>query len=486
MNEKKSSSSVISRHGVRLIVSIVLAVAAVILFNVIADKLPSEYTSFDLTGMEAFTFTQQTEDICGALKDDITFYYIYGGNAGSDSLSAYLTSLMKRYTELTPRIKVVTIDPAKDPHFTTKYTDETVSDRSIIVDGPLRSKIVPYTEVFVYDQNEAAATGTINNLDFKGEQALTSAISYVVSEQVPVIYATKGHGEAIPDAGIRDRVLDENYELTEVDLRTVSEVPADADVLLIDCPSTDLTPAELETIYKYLDKGGNLFVITDYLDESKPNLTALMARYHMSAVDGTVIETNTSYCFGGSPTSIMPEIQYHTVTAPLYNHQKSVLVRGGQGLEIDSSSIPSSANIVSLFKTSEGSFSRVGTKGNIDAITSTAKQDGDIGGPFYFGIAGELATENDSTKIVWLSGADFNSDSASANVSGGNLDIFLNSLAWMCDWEHTISIRSAAVAGGMISPSDTQRIVWGIVYPVIFCLAIMVCGAVVWQKRRTR
>ena len=486
MNEKKNKTSVASRHGIRLIVSVILAVAAIILLNVIADKLPSDYTSFDLTGMEAFTFTQQTEDICADLKDDITFYYIYGATGGSDSLSSYLTSLMKRYTELTPRIKMVTVDPAKDPHFTTKYTDEKVADRSIIVDGPLRSKIISYTEIFVFDQNEVQSTGTISQMDFKGEEALTSAISYVVSEQVPVIYATKGHGEAIPDDKIRDRVLDENYELTEVDLRSANAVPEDADVLLIDCPATDITSYELEIINKYLDNGGNLFVITDYLDSSKPNLTALMARYSMSALDGTIIETNTSYCYGGSPTSIMPEIQYHTITAPLYNHQKSVLVRGGQGLSLNTSTLPSGAEFVSIFKTSDGSFSRVGTGGNIDAITSTAKQDGDLSGPFYLGIAGELKATAGTTKVVWLSGADFNSDEASAKVSGGNLDVFLNTLAWMCDWEHTISIRSAAVAGGKIAPSDTQRLVWGVIYPIIFCMAIMICGALVWRKRRKR
>lgn len=486
MNDKKPILSITSKHGVRLIVSVILAIAAVILLNVIADKLPSEYTSFDLTGMETFTFTQQTEDICKDLKEDITFYYIYGGYAGSDSLSSYLTSLMKRYTELSPHIKMVTIDPAKDPNFTTKYTDDKVNNRDIIVDGPLRSKIVSYLDIFVYDQDQAAATGTIDSMDFKGEEALTSAISYVISEQVPVIYATKGHGEMVPETGIRDRVLDENYELSEIDLRSVSEIPEDADVLLIDCPTSDITSVELEIINKYLDKGGNLFVITDYLDDSMPNLTALMSRYYMYAVDGTIIETNTSNCYGGSPTSIMPVIEYHTITAPLYNHQKSVLIRGGQGLKLDSSSAPKDSYFVSLFETSEGSFSRPGTNGSIDAITSTAKQEGDISGPFCLGIAGELDAESGTTKVVWLSGNDFNSDEASGKVSGGNLDVFLNTLAWMCDWEHTISIRSAAVAGGMISPSDTQRLVWGVIYPAIFCLAIMVCGTVVWRKRRKR
>ena len=68
MNGKKPLLSVTSKHGARLIVSIILAVAAVVLLNIIADKLPSEYTSFDLTGMETFTFTQQTEDICKDLK----------------------------------------------------------------------------------------------------------------------------------------------------------------------------------------------------------------------------------------------------------------------------------------------------------------------------------------------------------------------------------------------------------------------------------
>ena len=119
--------------------------------------------------------------------------------------------------------------------------------------------------------------------------------------------------------------------------------------------------------------------------------------------------------------------------------------------------------------------------------TSLEKTDKDIAGPFAIGVTATVDNANGTqSRIIWLSGSDFNSDEADAYVSGSNRDMVINSLAYLCDWEQTISIRSSDVATVKLAPSTIQMIVWGAVYPGMLVLILLICGAIVWLRRRTR
>ena len=478
-------ATVSARRGTYLTLIVVVAIAVAVMANVLVRKLPQQYTRIDLSQTEMFTFTQQTKDICKNLKSDVTLYFISNSDEGHSDLSKYVEQLISRYTDLSKHIKIVKIDPAQNPTFVSQYTTAAVTDKSVIVDGPNRFKIVDFNDIFVYDENAYMSTGKVD-MQFMGEPAITSAISYVISDAVPIMYVTMGHSELIPDDGILERIWAEGYSTVEISLNTVDAIPEDASCLLIDCPEIDITDRELQIITDYMEKGGNLFFISAKVDDTMPNLQTLMARYGLSAVPGMIIEGNTSFYFSGRPYFVMPETKYHTVTAPLFAKGLRVMTRQVQGLKADQIAAPDNVRLTTLLETSSQAYSKV-FEGTLETQTSLEKTDKDIAGPFVIGVTAAVENANGTqSRIIWLSGSDFNSDEADAYVSGSNRDMVINSLAYLCDWEQTISIRSSDVATVKLAPSTIQMIVWGAVYPGMLILILLICGAIVWLRRRTR
>ena len=484
-NKKGIFSSVSTRRGTYLALVVIIAIVVAIMANVIVRKLPQQFTRYDLSQTEMFTFTQQTKDICKQLDSTVTLYFISNPDLGHSDLSKYVEQLASRYTSLSKHIKLVTVDPAQNPTFVPQYTDMAVTDKSIIVDGPKRSKVVDFNDIFVYDQNAYMSTGEID-MEFAGEAAITSAISYVISDNVPVIYATMGHSEIIPDDTILEQIWAEGYSTIEINLSTVDAVPEDADCLLIDCPMIDLNDRETQIIKDYIAGGGNLLLISSVVDDTMPNLKSIMAQYGMSPVPGVVIEGNTSYYYSGRPYFVMPATNYHTITSPLYQKALRVMTRQVQGLKVNQLDAMDGVRVVSLMSTSDKSYSKVFT-GKFEQLTTLEKEANDIAGPFAIGAAADVAyADGSESRVVWLSGSDFNSTEADTYVSGTNRDMIINTLAWLCDWEQTISIRSSDVATVKLAPTTIQMIVWGAVYPGLLVIIVLICGAIVWLRRRTR
>ena len=113
---------------------------------------------------------------------------------------------------------------------------------------------------------------------FSGESGLTSAIDYVVSDDLPVVYTLSGHGEEELSTSFSSSIEALNVEVNSLSLIETGEIPEDADCLLILAPESDISADELSPIQTYLAEGGGLILITDPEHESgeRPNLDALM------------------------------------------------------------------------------------------------------------------------------------------------------------------------------------------------------------------
>ena len=74
---------------------------------------------------------------------------------------------------------------------------------------------VSYNDIYEYDLTNYYTTGEYD-VNFAGESALTSAIDYVTSEDLPKVYALTGHGEGELSAAFQNAVEKENIDLAEL------------------------------------------------------------------------------------------------------------------------------------------------------------------------------------------------------------------------------------------------------------------------------
>ena len=90
------------------------------------------------------------------------------------------------------------------------YTDETVTNNSLIVECGDKSCYISYSDIYLYETDFYSYGYT--SASFDGEGAITSAIDYVVSDELPQLYLLEGHGEAELPQTFQEQLEKDNIE----------------------------------------------------------------------------------------------------------------------------------------------------------------------------------------------------------------------------------------------------------------------------------
>lgn len=485
MNNKNKPESSFQANALKLGSTQALFIAVVIvigiLVNLIVGQLPATYTQFDLSDSSLFTLSEQTKTLCANLPQPLTLYHVVETGAEDDRI----VSLLDRYAAAGD-ITVRQIDPVLYPAFTTKYTDQPVTGGSVIVECGDRAKVVDNIEILVpiiKDQTYYMMTGQPDGgWEFDGEGAITSAIHYVTTDELPVIYALEGHSEsALPDY-LQSMIAKDNYTLNTLSLMSAGGIPEDCGALIINSPRSDLSENELTQILAYMEKGGSVVLLCDFGTGDKPNFDALMAAYGMEFVNGVVVEPDNSYYFAtGYNHYLLPVLGEHEVTSSLIQGNQYVLMPQAMGI-VETSSHRSTLNMTSLLTTSADAYAKPGAM----TATTMEKEAGDIDGPFSVGALVTEAANGGETKLAVFSTAlmlDENLDNA---VSGGNSNLFLSTLGWMCDYEQSMSIHAKPLQTDALVVPAAKANLWSAVAVIGMPLFVLCAGAIIVLDRRKK
>ena len=117
-------------------------------------------------------------------------------------------------------------------------------------------------------------------------------------------------------------------------------------------------------------------------------------------------------------------------------------------------------------------------------LTTFTREENDIAGPFALGVAVSEAVEGSTTQLVWYPTSylmDLNSD-----LTGGNLDLMLNSISWLCEHESGISIHAKSMAEDfLVIPAGTVNVLT-LVLVVLVPLALLAAGMIITIRRRRK
>ena len=120
-NRQALSTRTAKVGGYSFVLSLVV-LAILIAVNVLASKLPTSWTQFDISAAQLYSLTSDTKVVVTNLQQDVTIYWI--SQAGKED--AVIQKLLDRYQELSDHITVVKKDPDVYPTFAQQYTEETV------------------------------------------------------------------------------------------------------------------------------------------------------------------------------------------------------------------------------------------------------------------------------------------------------------------------------------------------------------------------
>ena len=522
----------------------VVVIAVVVVINLIAGQIPSKYTQLDISTGKLYTIGDETKKILKNLDEDITIYHVVqSGNEDSN-----IEKLLQQYEELSSHIKVVKKDPVESPGFTSKYTEDSIYDNSLIVEAENRYKVVSISNIYEYEMDYSTYQQTTTGFD--GEGQIASAIAYVTSEDLPVLYYIDGHNEiSIPDA-LANRIEKANLELQSLTLLTTDEIPEDAAGILLNSPESDYSEDEAKKVIEYLKKGGRAIIITDYIAKELPNYQSILNEYGIEVTDGIVIEQDSDK-YVQKPYYLVPDINEADVTSGMTGGASYVMLTGCQSFSV-AEDARETLDISQILTTSDEAY----VKSDPQNMTTYDKEEGDVDGPCTVGViiseevsssASEDATaaedtestetvaedtesteetetvaedtesteeteavaedtesteeteaatedaESDTltgtTQIACFASSAILDESANNMVSDGNYTLYMNTLNWMIDTGDDgdmVSIPSKSMETQYLTITSGSVVTWAVILCLILPITCLIVGGVIAFRRRKR
>lgn len=454
-------------------VMIAMGLALTVIVNLVVNALPSSVTNLDLTKQGFYSITEETKDYLKQLDEDVTIYVL----AAKSDADPVLTRTIELFEENTNYLHVEYKNPDKYPNFYLKYSENPVSENSLIVESEKRFKVVDFDDIYQYALNYNTYSYELAAYD--GEGQIDSAIAYATTDDMPVYYEITGHGETEISGVFRSSMEKGNISLEKLNLMDCDEIADDAQAVIINGPVSDFSRDDMKKVLDYMDAGGNLFITTTYTEEDMSNFKQILSEYSVSLVDGMVVE-NDSNAYYQQPYYVLPTVEETNWTYFLNGYIFAPFPQGMTYEEADD------VTITPILTTSKDSVSKTDVKN----VTTYEWQEGDVKGPFTLGLCAQKSVGDNTSYAVIISDTAIFEDDANEMVSGANNKLFTNLIAGLdtSDTAYTnmMSVSARYLENELILFPNMAVLLTAIIGIIVIPVLILAVGIVIWARRRRK
>ncbi len=462
-----------------------LLVVGVFLTNFVALQLGQRYAlAIDLTANAAYEVGEDTKALLQGLDSDVAIYVLATEDAfGGSPYLVQAQRIIDQYPALSPRVTLTYVDYVSDPTFARRYPDLSLSQGDVLVTCDDRIKQLQLSDLFNYTYAES---GNMTIQSSRAEEALTSAILYVVSGDPVRVAVLTGNG-MIDMPAFTDLLVGNNYELSTVNL-TTDALDDSYDLALLFGPRIDLSEDALKKLDSFLYNDGvygkTLFYTADVTQDSLPNLAAFLKEWGIVVGDGAVFETTATRTYQYQPYYPVAEYVDETYRDMLIDSSTPVLMPLSRPLDL-------------LFETRDSNYNEIllqfGETSGVrppEAVDSFTVDQAERWGPMpalvlaskrIYGTTG--VTQFRSNLVVSASTAMLDAFSIQ-NTSLSNSQYLLNLLNTLCERTDVVNIQPKSLAGNTLSITTAQSSTLGILLAGVLPLAILAAGVVIWFVRR--
>ncbi len=435
-----------AREGANTTLTAVLLLGAAVGLNVVADR---RNVSWDLTSARIFSLAPQSLQLLERLDREVHLVVLDQPRATGPTVE-----LFERYADASPLVTWEVVDQEAEP----------ARARAFLAGA---EETIPFGTVVVTmgDRKERVSGAT--------EQDITNAIARLRDGRIRKLHFLTGHGElSLDDAAagglsaIRDRLVESNYEVSE--LRLLNQVrdgevvlPEDADALVLAGPARDLLPAEAEALERHLRNGGKLLVMMDPPELGGPGalrldpreqLVNLLEDFGVSPAGDVVLDgSGVGQLFGfGVEVPLAASYGFHPITRG-FETAATVFPLAGSLIGAEPDVRPDGVRLTELVLSSEVSW---GERSAEDLLSGeVAPDDDEQPGPLVLAWAVDIdppdaasgeeepaGAETAKGRLVVVGDSDFIGNNL-VLAPLGNADLFLNMVAWLAEDEDLIAIR---------------------------------------------
>ena len=255
------------RYGIGLNVALQIFLALA-LFAGINRLNWRHYWRWDLSPSQDYTLSPATLNTLNSLSRDVQINIVFGRDS---KVYGEVQSLLEEYRmHGRQRIKVRSIDPVRDIERAEQLKADTglsLAQSGVLIRCGVNKRFITEEELVI---REAGTSTNKQIIEFRGEDAISSAIISVVEGRVKRFYYIVGKGSR-SDAALSDAynaALDlgkqQNFDVIQANLSEISNIPTDTDGLLILGARYDLSEREIKMIDDYWrTKRAGVFIMLD-------------------------------------------------------------------------------------------------------------------------------------------------------------------------------------------------------------------------------
>lgn len=445
-----------ARYGTYSTLLVAVAIAIVIMVNMVAGQFPESWKNIDLSGSNLYEITDQSKALLKSLDKKVEIHIL----AEKDTADERIRIFVEKYAGLSKKLSVKWTDPVLHP--TVLLSNNAEADTIIVsCEETGRSMQIAMSDMITYDEM-SYYYGTYEEDAFDAEGQLTSAVNYVVNGSTRKIYYTEGHGEKALSDTVLDLFTKSNFSTEAINTLVQTEIPEDCDLLFLYGPTIDFTEDEVKILSSYLQNGGKVIYLMCEEDVQLQNLNGLLLEYGMEVVDGYMADAKR--CYQQNPYYVFPTLSVKEDMAENLESEM-VLMLFPRGMQTAN---PARETIeVDAFMTtsSDGGYK----------ITEETQEQGSY-------VLGAVATEDEARLTVITSCNLIDESITKSYTTLENNILFMNAVTSNFEEVNGISIapKSLATTYNTVQNVGLSTLIVIVGVPV----AILISGFVTWLKRR--
>ncbi|MFR1517395.1 MAG: Gldg family protein [Clostridia bacterium] len=468
-------------YGIGYILLIAAVLIVFIVVNVLLEKLPM---SVDLTANEQFSITDETKEILNSLTEDVEIIALYDRVKGmADTQKAEVIRILDLYDAYS-HVNVSYVSLDSNPNIINDTVGQAsaaaYAEGDYIVKSGKRTKRIPANDMFETDtqyiSNIIPVTYATGN---QTELKVSTAIKYVTLESIPNLYVSTGLQETEMSAfgKIFEDLDNMNILVKELNLAQVDKIPEDAGAIVFLSPKRDLSEVEYDMLHQWLTfEGGMAFFAFDS-DRTGVNFdrfNQLLSGLYGLSINNDIVSDEEAYQIAAAAKSSV-------ITASSQkNGPLSVNSLPKSYFSYDSRSI----NVLSTV----GYFESHPLIQTSSSATSTAYGSGtETKGVATLGACGDYYGDGKNSRVVVLGSSLGLTDENIQKYSDTSSELlFLYSVDWMMgeDAMDSLNIETKQYSTTVLTV-DNVKSKWIFAFSVvIYPLAIIAVGVVIWLRRR--
>jgi len=471
---------------------IVAALAIVVMLNYLSGRYSRR---FYLSSRTQVKLSPRTLSVLRALTNQVqvTIYFDKDAKLFSD-----VSDLLREYHAQNPKVKVAVVDYYREPvaaeEIKARYHLGSSTNRNLVIfECGGKKQVVSDKELAQFkleqDLTQTNLTFMRKLVAFNGELNFTAAILAVANPRSFKAYFLQGHGEhplyetelknPVGYASFGEMLRRNDIEPTNLPdayLLGTNPVPLDCTLLVIPGPRVAIPESELEKIEQYLNQGGRLLAMFNFLSTNQPTgLERILAKWGVNVSPGVVRDPNLTPPENPLVMVVQNFSTQSPITQPLVGSLMELLLpRSVSRIEPPASAATDLPQVTELvLSTGDAMLSGDASGPHTNSMMVAVERNSPKG----------VVTERGATRMV-IAGDSFFLDNELINA-GMNRDFGDLAVNWLLERKDLLAgvgPRPVEEYGLLLDRKQAQAVEWILLAGVPG--SVLLLGCLVWLRRR--